>query len=95
MCGLATRLYLLSAVGFNHPATGKKFRRLFPALLLLDGVGAASPLFLWRSIGYGLSLSCVAVMAYLPFSQRTLMLSAYPATRSELLRRSVAELHHS
>jgi serine/threonine protein kinase len=88
MCGIAVRLYLLSSVGFRHPAAPRQFRRLFPAVLFLDGLWAASPLFLWPHIGY-LSLGCVAIMAYLPFSQRTLMLSSYPGTRE-----SVIQLRH-
>jgi hypothetical protein len=74
MCGVAMRLYLISSVGFRHTAAPKQFRRLFPALLVLDALWAASPLFLWRSLGY-VALGCVAVMTYLPFSQRTLMKS--------------------
>ncbi|MBI3894646.1 MAG: winged helix-turn-helix domain-containing protein, partial [Acidobacteria bacterium] len=77
MCGIAVRLYLLSSVGLNHPASGAKFRKLFPALFVLDIFWAASPLLLARKIGYGLALGCVAALAYLPFSQRTLIHSIY------------------
>lgn len=73
MCGIAVRFYLLSSVGFNHPDAGAKFRRLFPLLFLLDALWAASPLLLVRKIGYGLALAGVAALAYLPFSQRTLI----------------------
>jgi predicted Ser/Thr protein kinase len=84
MCGIAVRLYLLSSVGFRHPASPRQFRRLFPVLLVLDSVWATSPLLLWPRIGY-ISLGCVAVMAYLPFSQRTLMYSAYANTRPSVI----------
>jgi len=77
MCGIAVRLYLLSAVGLDHPEAGAKFRRLFPSLFVLDALWSASPLLLAREIGYGLALGSVAALAYLPFAQRTLMLSAY------------------
>lgn len=77
MWGVAVRIYLISAVGWHHPAAGKKFHRLFPALLLLDSIWAASPLLLWRRIGYGIALVCVAMMAYVPFAQRTLIRSIY------------------
>ncbi len=77
MCGIAVRLYLLSAVGLDHRATGVKFRRLFPALLVLDALWATSPLLLVPKIHYGVALACVAGLAYLPFSQRTLIQSAY------------------
>ncbi len=77
MCGIAVRHYLLSAAGLDHPATGVKFRRLFPALLVLDSLWAASPLLLAGKIGYGLALASVAGLAYLPFAQRTLIYSVY------------------
>jgi cholera toxin transcriptional activator len=77
MCGVAVRLYLLSSVGLRHPQAGSKFRRLFPYLLVLDATWAASPLLAVRAIGVGVALACVAGMAYLPFSQRTLIGSIY------------------
>ena len=77
MCGIAVRLYLLSAVGLGHPAAGEKFRRLFPALFVLDTFWAASPLLLARKIGFGAALASVAALAYLPFAQRTLLQSIY------------------
>ncbi|MBI1956735.1 MAG: winged helix-turn-helix domain-containing protein [Acidobacteria bacterium] len=82
MCGIAVRLYLLSSVGLDHPASGVKFRKLFPLLFALDIFWAASPLLLARKIGYGLALGCVAALAYLPFSQRTLVQSIYRGGRS-------------
>jgi len=77
MCGIAVRLYLLSSVGLNHPAAGAKFRRLFPALFILDTLWAVSPLLLVRTIGYGLALGAIAPLVYLPFSQRTLVKCIY------------------
>jgi hypothetical protein len=82
MCGTAVRLYVISSVAWRHPDAWKQFRRLFPALLILDSVWAASPLLLARSIRYGVALGCVALMAYLPFAQRTLLKSVYHRTRS-------------
>ncbi len=81
MCGVAVRIYLISAVGWRHPAAGLKFAKLFPVIWTLDSIWAASPLLLWRHIGYGISLTCVALLAYVPFAERTLMRSMYP-TRS-------------
>ncbi len=75
MCGIAVRLYLLSSVGLGHPAAGVKFKRLFPILLVLDGLWAASPLLVAHRISIGLALVGAAGLAYLPFSQRTLMSS--------------------
>jgi eukaryotic-like serine/threonine-protein kinase len=78
MWGIATRVYLISAVGLRHPSAGQKFTLLFPVLLLLDGIWAASPLLLWRKLGYGPALIGVALLAYVPFSQRTLIHAMYP-----------------
>ena len=50
--------------------------KLFPFLLVLDAVWAASPLLL-AAKGLGLALAGMAGLAYLPFSQRTLMRAAY------------------
>jgi predicted Ser/Thr protein kinase len=80
LCGVAMRLYLISAVGWRHPDAWRQYRRLFPALLLLDSIWAASPLLLWHQIRYGIALVCVALLAYLPFAQRTLLESVYHRT---------------
>ena len=73
MIGIATRVYLTSALIFDHPDLPRKFRRLFPALWLLDSVWAASPLLLMNRMRIGLIMACVAILAYVPFSQKTLM----------------------
>jgi len=77
MCGIAVRLYLVSSVGFAHPAAGRKFRWLFPVVLILDGLWAAAPLLAVRRIGFGIALIGAAGLAYLPFSQRTLIRTIY------------------
>jgi hypothetical protein len=73
MCGIAMRIYLSSGLVFDHPDLPRKFRRLFPALWLLDSIWAASPILLLNTIRFGLTLGCVALLAYVPFSQKTLM----------------------
>jgi hypothetical protein len=78
MCGIAVRVYLISAVGWRHPAAGRKFIVLFPILLVLDGIWAAAPLLLWRHVGLGLAFAGVALLAYVPFAQRTLIRAIYP-----------------
>ena len=82
MCGIAVRLYLISAVGWHHPAARRKFTLLFPVLLVLDGIWAASPLLLRRPIGWGLAFTGVALLAYVPFAQRTLVRTLYPRRHS-------------
>jgi len=77
LCGGATiRLYLLAAVAFDYEDLGRLFRRIFPALLILDMAWAMSPLLLFRKSGFILLLGVIA-LAYLPFSQRTLVFHAY------------------
>ena len=88
MCGIAVRLYLLSSVGFAHPAAGQKFQKLFPVLLVLDGLWAASPLLVSTQIGVGVSLAGAAGLAYVPFSQRTLIQSVYRHPSSPVARSS-------
>jgi hypothetical protein len=46
---------------------------LFPLLWLLDSIWAASPLLLLDKLRFGMILGCIALLAYVPFSQRTLM----------------------
>ena len=78
MCGIAVRIYLISAVGWRHTAAGRKFTLLFPALLILDGIWSASPLLLWHPLGWGPAFLFVAFLAYVPFAQRTLIRALYP-----------------
>lgn len=75
--GIPTRLYLLSAGGFDYRGLGRSFRRLFPFILPLDELWALSPFFLGHQIGYGLAFAATAALLYLPFSQRTLIRMAY------------------
>jgi hypothetical protein len=76
MSGIAVRIFLMSSVALQHPAAGRKFRRLFPVLLLLDAMWAASPLLV-NPLNVGLKLAGAAGLAYLPFAQRTLMERLY------------------
>jgi serine/threonine protein kinase len=78
MCGVAIRIYLMSAVGWHHPLAARKFTLLFPFLLVFDGIWAASPLLLHRRIGFGVAFICVALLAYVPFGYRTLLHAIYP-----------------
>ncbi len=77
LCGIAARLYLLPAVGFDHPRIGQQFERLFPWLFALDVIWALSPLLLVEKTGVLLSLALIPVLVYSPFTQRTLMRTAY------------------
>lgn len=76
LCGIPVRLYLMSASGFDYADLGFRYRRLFPAALVIDAAWAAAPILLLPKLG-GLVLVFVAGLAYLPFSQRTLLYAAY------------------
>jgi predicted Ser/Thr protein kinase len=81
--GIAVRLYLLVSVIFDDEETGRQFRKLFPFAFLLDELWALSPLLLLGRWPAGISLICMAVLAYLPMSQRTLFKSAYVWRRAD------------
>ena len=74
MCGIAIRVYNMSALTFDHPDFPKKFRWMFPLVWLLDSIWAASPVLLLHSgMNVWLTLLFVALLAYVPFSQKTLV----------------------
>jgi serine/threonine protein kinase len=75
--GIAVRLYLLSAIAFDYAGLGENFHRMFSALLVLDELWALSPLLLAYKMGVGLAIAASVALAFLPFSQRTLMRMAY------------------
>lgn len=72
--GIPTRLYLMSAVGFKAPGLREKFLRFFPVIFVLDGLWAVAPFLLLPQIGYGLALGLTAILLYVPFAQRSLIL---------------------
>lgn len=72
LVGSAFRIYLISAIAADFPGKGRLFRQMFPGILVLDAVWAASPLLLFPKLGY-VTLLFVAGLAFLPFTQRTLM----------------------
>jgi tRNA A-37 threonylcarbamoyl transferase component Bud32 len=77
LCAAATvHLYLLAAVAFDYEDLGPLFHRLFPLVLLLDLAWAFSPLLLFLKLGF-ITLFGVPCLAFLPFSQRTLISVAY------------------
>jgi len=79
----ALRIYLLSAVALDYPDSGQLFQRLFLIILLTDLAWAASPLLLFDRLRE-VTLLFVAGLAFLPFSQRSLLFSAYVPTGGPL-----------
>jgi serine/threonine protein kinase len=79
-CGIPVRLFLMVSVWFDDPETGRQFRRLFPFLFLLDELWALTPFLLIGKWPAGVTLICVALLAYLPISHRNLIRNAYVET---------------
>lgn len=71
---IPVRLYLAAAAAFELRQLPSKFRRMFPLLLLLDLLWALSPFLLVHHVSFGLALGMTAILVYLPFAQRSLVL---------------------
>jgi cholera toxin transcriptional activator len=71
---IPVRLFVVVAVALDFRNLPAKFRRLFPALLVLDLLWALSPFLLIHHINTGLALALSAPLVYLPFAQRSLVL---------------------
>jgi DNA-binding winged helix-turn-helix (wHTH) protein len=71
---IPVRLYLAAAVALDLRQLPAKFARLFPALLPFDLLWALSPFLLVHYVSAGLALGLTAILVYLPFSQRSLVL---------------------
>ncbi len=79
LAGTPLRLYLISAVGFDYANSGRLFCQMFPLVLLCDLAWAVAPLPLYPKLGL-VVLLLVPALAYLPFSQRTVVLTAYASS---------------
>jgi serine/threonine protein kinase len=75
--GIAVRLYMLTALVFDYSGIGDDFHRMFVVLLVVDELWALSPLLVAYKIGLGLAIAAAVALAFLPFSQRTLMRMGY------------------
>jgi len=71
---IPVRLYLAAAVAFDLRQLPAKFHHMFPALLALDLLWALSPFLLVHYVSPGLALGMSAILVYLPFAQRSLVL---------------------
>jgi serine/threonine protein kinase len=76
MLGIPLRIYLFTALSFDFADIGKQFRTLFPIVLVMDLIWAATPLLFLGQL-QGLVLLCAGALAFLPLSQRTLLYEAY------------------
>jgi hypothetical protein len=75
--GMAVRLYLISSVLLDHVSTGVRYRKAFPVFFMLDALWSISPLGLSLKWGELLTFAFIPPLAFSPFSQRTLIRSAY------------------
>ncbi|HWG19379.1 MAG TPA: winged helix-turn-helix domain-containing protein [Terracidiphilus sp.] len=71
---IAVRAFVFCAVLFHAPGMRAKFLRIWPFLLVFDELWALSPFLLMHHINFGLALACMALLAYAPFVQRSLVL---------------------
>jgi hypothetical protein len=74
LVGFTVRIYLIGLVGWGHTDAGSRYRKLFPFLLVLDGIWAATPLLVQRLTTL-VSWAGLILMGWLVFGQRTLMRS--------------------
>jgi DNA-binding winged helix-turn-helix (wHTH) protein len=72
--GIPIRLYLLTAAALNYRGLTTKFLKIFPLVLVLDELWALAPFLLVQWLGVGLAIASTAVLLYVPFSQRSLLL---------------------
>jgi len=84
--GIPLRLYLLSAVGFDHQQLGVKFHKIFLGVLFLDLLWAIAPFLIVEKIGFGPAFGSTAALLYVPFAERTLVRMAYSHPGSAVLK---------
>jgi DNA-binding winged helix-turn-helix (wHTH) protein len=72
--GIPIRVYLMTALAFNAPGLREKFLRLFAVIFPLDELWALAPFLLVPWIGWGLALASTAILLYVPFAERSLIL---------------------
>lgn len=80
---IAVRAYVVCLALFHAPGARRKFLKIWPGLLVLDELWALSPFLLMHHINFGLALACMALLAYAPFVQRSLILMGAAEARPE------------
>jgi DNA-binding winged helix-turn-helix (wHTH) protein len=71
---IPVRAFLLCTVFFRDPGARKRFLKLWGFLLPFDVLWALSPFLLLHHINFGVAVSCMALLVYSPFVQRSLVL---------------------
>ena len=80
---IAVRAYVVCLALFHAPGARRKFLKIWPGLLALDELWALSPFLLMHHINFGLALACMALLAYAPFVQRSLILMGAAGSNGE------------
>jgi cholera toxin transcriptional activator len=80
---IPVRAFLACAVLFHAPGIREKFRKIWPFLLVLDGLWSLAPFLLLHHISYGLALACTTLLVYSPFAQRSLILMGAGGAKPE------------
>jgi cholera toxin transcriptional activator len=86
---IPVRTFLLCAVLFHAPAIQQKFLKMWPFLLLFDGLWSLAPFLLLHHINYGLALACTTLLVYSPFAQRSLILMGAGASEHKIPSASI------
>ena len=81
---IAVRAYVICLALFHAPGARRKFLKIWPGLLALDELWALSPFLLMHHINFGLALACMALLAYAPFVQRSLVLMGATGANGEV-----------
>ena len=81
---IAVRAYVICLALFHAPGARRKFLKIWPGLLALDELWALSPFLLMHHINFGLALACMALLAYAPFVQRSLVLMGAAGTNGSV-----------
>jgi cholera toxin transcriptional activator len=84
---IAVRAYVTCLALFHAPGARRKFLKIWPGLLALDELWALSPFLLMHHINFGLALACMALLAYSPFVQRSLVLMGAAGSNGPLSAR--------
>jgi cholera toxin transcriptional activator len=80
---IPVRIFLLNAALFHAPGIRGKFLKIWPLLLVADGLWSLAPLLLLHHINYGLAFACITPLVYAPFAQRSLILMGAGARAPE------------
>jgi cholera toxin transcriptional activator len=71
---IPVRAFMLTGAAFRPPRVQEKLLSLWPFLLLFDELWALAPFLLLHHMDMGVAVACMALLAYSPFAQRSLIL---------------------